>query len=596
MGDHLTTVGEPDCARRRPNVEPDHVAGGQDLRAELVRLSARPVGELRTGHSIGESQIVLDTRALARLSAGRLPLDQHGAQTFRCGVHRRAEPRGPATDDHDVVEVRGRDGRQSYLLCQLTHARLDQVVALGGHHQRDAGHLDARGGEQTLALGLVGREPAVGHGVAGEEIPHLERPGRPAVADDLDPVHGLLVRGEPHLEKRVDDRVELLLRGIPGLQQIVIEVDDVDRLDGGVGVRIRGEQRPPRVREQIHRLLEELEAGHLRHAMVREQHRDRIATQLQLAQRLQRLGARLRPYHAVDLAVLAAQIPSDGARHARVVVDGQQDRLPVRLGGHEALTVSPLSEPSDERVDELSRAVEEAAHRRGDHGRVVGSVTVERSDERDLLEGEDADGEALAERLRGGGLARRDLVRGGHGARSPDAFTAVEEDAPLAVVDDVDDSPDLTRRRWGAVRHRQVDALHPESAQLPVDLAGVRAGPQVDHGRHPALGERAEARRTRLRSPPESFVDDVELANPFQFGPGVELRVGSRPPARGDQRQVALEQRADRRREHHQRGDAETTRPPGTRPRLRLDGWTLVSRDRHQVRMGTRESIFGASE
>src|SRR5512132_3260906 len=105
-----------------------------------------------------------------------------------------------------------------------------------------------------------------------------------------------------------------------------------------------------------------------------------------------------------------------------------------------------------------------------------------------------------------------------------------------------------------------MDALHSKRLELAVDLASVIAGPQVDHGRHPALGERAEARRTGLRAAPEPVVDDVELANPVELGPGVELGVASRPPARGDQGQVALEQRADRRCEHDERGNTETTR------------------------------------
>ena len=42
----------------------------------------------------------------------------------------------------------------------------------------------------------------------------------------------------------VDDRVELLLRRVPRLEQVVVEVDDVDRVDRGVGVRVRGQQHP----------------------------------------------------------------------------------------------------------------------------------------------------------------------------------------------------------------------------------------------------------------------------------------------------------------------------------------------------------------
>jgi hypothetical protein len=87
-------------------------------------------------------------------------------------------------------------------------------------------------------------------------------------------------------------RVELLLRRIPRLEQVVVDVDHVDRLDRGVGVGVRGEQRPPGVREQVHRLLEELDAVHLRHPVVGEQNGDPAAAQLDLLERVQRLGGR----------------------------------------------------------------------------------------------------------------------------------------------------------------------------------------------------------------------------------------------------------------------------------------------------------------
>ena len=70
----------------------------------------------------------------------------------------------------------------------------------------------------------------------------------------------------------------------------MVEVDDVDGLDGGVGVGV-GQRRRAGRGEQVHRLFEELEATHFRHAMVGEQHSHQVAAQLQLAQRLEGLRA-----------------------------------------------------------------------------------------------------------------------------------------------------------------------------------------------------------------------------------------------------------------------------------------------------------------
>ena len=105
----------------------------------------------------------------------------------------------------------------------------------------------------------------------------------------------------------------------------MVDVDHVDGRDRGVGVGVGREQRPPRAREQVHRLLEELDAAHLRHAIVRQQDSDPRPAQLQVTQGVHRLGSRGRPYDSVVLAVLAAQVPRHRPRHGRVVVDGEQD-------------------------------------------------------------------------------------------------------------------------------------------------------------------------------------------------------------------------------------------------------------------------------
>ena len=172
--------------------------------------------------------------------------------------------------------------------------------------------------------------PPVGHGVAGQEVTHLERVRRPAVPDDLRTTDRLDVAiGAPRVDEGVDDRVELLLRRIPGFEQVVVEVDVVDRLDRRPGVGVGGEEGAPGAGKQVHRLLEELDTGHSGHPVVGEQHRHQIATKLQLAQGVEGVRAGLGAHHPVRIAVVAAEISGDGPRHARIVVNGEQDRLPV---------------------------------------------------------------------------------------------------------------------------------------------------------------------------------------------------------------------------------------------------------------------------
>jgi hypothetical protein len=51
------------------------------------------------------------------------------------------------------------------------------------------------------------------------------------VTDDLGGGHRPEVTAPPGLQQVVQDRVELLLRWVPRLEEVVVEVDDVDRVD-----------------------------------------------------------------------------------------------------------------------------------------------------------------------------------------------------------------------------------------------------------------------------------------------------------------------------------------------------------------------------
>ena len=125
------------------------------------------------------------------------------------------------------------------------------------------------------------------------------------------------------LEEVVEHRIELLLRRVPGLEEVVVQVDHVDGVDGGTRIGICGQQNAPGGREEVHRLLEELDAVHLRHPIVRQEQRHHVAAQLQFPKRLQSLIARLGPDDPVVPSVGAAQISCDGAGHFGVVINGQ---------------------------------------------------------------------------------------------------------------------------------------------------------------------------------------------------------------------------------------------------------------------------------
>ena len=319
-------VGEAYGPGRAVGFQRHHVPGRDQFRPELHRLPAGPLGQLRARHTVGEAEIVLDPGALAGLAARRDRLHQHRTQAFRRSVHGRAES-GRAAADHDqVVEVGTRLRGQADALGQLGIGRRDQRVAVRRDDERQGPGVDAGRVQQSGALRRVRRIPPVRHLVAGEELADRRGPRRPPVADDLRLLDRPGVDRAPRLELAVDHRIELLLRRIPRLEQVVVEVDDVDRLDRGAGVRVRGEQDAPRVRIQIHGGLEELQAAHLWHPVVGEQHGDGVATQFHFTQRVERLLAGLGPDDAVVIPVVPAQVARDRAGHSRVVIDGQDRR------------------------------------------------------------------------------------------------------------------------------------------------------------------------------------------------------------------------------------------------------------------------------
>ena len=194
-----------------------------------------------------------------------------------------AEPGRPAADR--------RPGRRSPATgCVLSPTRSASSVSAGAISAVPSGVTTSGSssavrpgrGEQAQSFGRVGGVPPVRHLVAGQELADLRRAGRPAMAHHLRLRDRAVVARGPGLQLRVDDRVELLLGRIPRLEQVVVEVDDVDRLDRGAGVGVGRQQDAPRAGVDVHRRFEELQPAHLRHAVVGQQDRDRVAAQLHL--------------------------------------------------------------------------------------------------------------------------------------------------------------------------------------------------------------------------------------------------------------------------------------------------------------------------
>ena len=169
---------------------------------------------------------------------------------------------------------------------------------------------------------LLRVEPLVGNAVAGEEIANAVVCRGPAGADDPDAFEGGFVALLPGLEQVVQHGIKLLFRRIPGLVEVVVDLCGVDGADGCFGVGVGGQEDAFRVGIDRERLLEKVDSGHPRHALVGEEERDDILALVKLAADIQRGGSGGSADDAVVLTVVPAKILDHSLQYAGVVVDG----------------------------------------------------------------------------------------------------------------------------------------------------------------------------------------------------------------------------------------------------------------------------------
>src|SRR5262249_10565175 len=129
-----------------------------------------------------------------------------------------------------------------------------------------------------------------------------------------------------------------------------------------------------------------------------------------------------------------------------------------------------------------------------------------------------------------------------------------------------------------------------EGTEIVILLSSVRARPQVDDGRHPALSERSKPDGARLRAPPYAVVYDIELPNALEIGTGFEIRGCASEPAGPDEQEISLHQRAERGGKNDEGNQAQTARP--TRGRGFGDGRGFRNGRGHRVRKGVGDSKY----
>ena len=174
------------------------LAREQDLRAELVGLLARALGELRAAGALGKAEIVLDLGARRGLPADRPSLHQNSLQTVGGAIDRGAQPRRPSAVDRQVVLRARRVGEPAELLDHLADRRRLHAGAVREFADRQA----------RLRVAFE-RDPLEGNIAALQEIAQLVRLGRAQAAIDLH--EGRLSAGGPghgQSYRRISRRVE----------------------------------------------------------------------------------------------------------------------------------------------------------------------------------------------------------------------------------------------------------------------------------------------------------------------------------------------------------------------------------------------------
>ena len=121
--------------------------------------------------------------------------------------------------------VRGRLGGDPEPFGELEHGGALEQRAVLQQGDGQAVLVDARHGQQLPGLGVALHiQPARRNAVAGQEVPQVVGLLREPVPDHPHATGLQRGAGLPGREQILDDRVQLLLRRIPGLEQVVVEL------------------------------------------------------------------------------------------------------------------------------------------------------------------------------------------------------------------------------------------------------------------------------------------------------------------------------------------------------------------------------------
>ena len=162
----------------------------QELRAEPQGLAIAALGQLGAADAVREAGIVLDPRAGARLTTGRVQLDDQRAKPLGGGVHGRRQAGGAGAEDHQVVAIVPRARWQAHpgRKCGSPVAGGDIGLSQCRVEPPRRGLGEERGRLEAAAVGEQREWPLAGgfDRLLGEE-------GEQRVAVEIDPVERCVV-------------------------------------------------------------------------------------------------------------------------------------------------------------------------------------------------------------------------------------------------------------------------------------------------------------------------------------------------------------------------------------------------------------------
>ena len=107
----------------------------------------------------------------------------------------------------------------------------------------------------------------------------------------------------------------------------MVEVDIVNGRNGGIRIRIGRQQDPTSIRIEFDGLGKKLRTRHPGHSLINQEKRNRYSTLFKLLYCVESQPAGGSLHHAIDMAIVLTQVPLNGIKHLRFIVDCENNRL-----------------------------------------------------------------------------------------------------------------------------------------------------------------------------------------------------------------------------------------------------------------------------